>query len=169
MHGTRARRGETCRQTRRARNGSTHTCKQTKQVGGQGDGRTCGAQRMSSGPMLDARHAGQAGEGGRQSRRACAAAAHTHRQTNEAGGRTGRRAGRWAHLWCTAHELWTNAGCTARRPGGRDMQAEQAGVQQHTHVQHTKQAVNEGIERDAQHSGATCADSMHEDVIWMCG
>ena len=50
------------------------------------------------------------------------------------------------------------------------MQADQAGVQQqHTHVQHTKQAVNEGIERDAQHSGATCADSMHEDVILICG
>ena len=106
-----------------------------------------------------ARQADQAGRpGGRAQRR------HT-RATYEAGGRAGRR----AHLACTVDELWTNAGCTARRPGGRDMQADQAGVQQHTHVQHTKQAMNEGIERDAQHSGATCADSMHEDVILICG
>ncbi len=46
----------------------------------------------------------------------------------------------------------------ARHAGqaGETGQAEQAGVRNdstHTHVQHTKQAVNEGIERDAQHGG----------------
>ena len=118
MHGTQAR---GVRQAGRAgRRAQQHTHVQHPkhvggQAGGQGGGSTWGAQHMSSGPMLDARHAGQAGETG---------------------------------------------------------QADQAGVRNdstHTHAQHTKQAVNEGIERDAQHSGATCADSMHEDVILICG
>ena len=48
------------------------------------------AQWMSSGPMLDARHAGQAGETGRQTRRARATEQHTHTCTYEAGRQAGR-------------------------------------------------------------------------------
>ncbi len=83
MHGTQARR------VRQAgvRNNSTHTHTHThthadirNRRAGRQAGREVGApgraQRMSSGPMLDARHAGQAGETGRQARRACATA-HT--------------------------------------------------------------------------------------------
>ncbi len=61
----------------------THTRRQTKQVGGQAGGqggeRTWGAQRMSSGPMLDARQAGQAGETG-QADQAGVQQQHTHVQ-----------------------------------------------------------------------------------------